>query len=100
MTEKGIRICLPMRQARILIVFVIANEPSTIPSSPTLFVAAIFRPFQVNIVVLLTHHSGIILVALVGGVDLLRSVDRFRSSSLVLFRTMTTINFDHLMHRV
>ena len=41
MTEKGIRICLPMRQARILIVFVIANEPSTIPSSPTLFVAAI-----------------------------------------------------------
>ena len=31
-----------MRQARILIVFVIADEPSTIPSSPTSFVAAIF----------------------------------------------------------
>ena len=42
MTKKGIQICLPMRQARILIVFVIADEPSTIPSSPTSFVAAIF----------------------------------------------------------
>jgi len=42
MTKKGIRICLPMRQARILIVFVIADEPLTIPSSPTSFVAAFF----------------------------------------------------------
>jgi hypothetical protein len=39
------------------VVFVIADEPSTIPSSPTPFVAAIFRPFQVNIVVLLPHHT-------------------------------------------
>ena len=33
--SNGIRICLPMRQARILIVFVIADNPSTILSSPT-----------------------------------------------------------------
>jgi hypothetical protein len=39
------------------LVFVIADEPLTIPSSPTSFVAAIFRPFQVNIVVLLPHHT-------------------------------------------
>ncbi len=34
--SNGIRICLPMRQARILIVFVITDEPSTILSSTTL----------------------------------------------------------------
>ena len=39
------------------LVFVIADKPLTIPSSPTLFVAAIFRPFQVNIVVLLPHQT-------------------------------------------
>jgi len=72
----------PDEPNRILIVFVIADEPSTIPSSPTSFVAAIFRPFQVNIVVLLPHHSGIILVALLGCVNLLRSVDRARKEGI------------------
>ena len=56
----------------------------------------LFRPFQVNILVLLPHHSRIILVALLGCVDLLRSVDCDRSPSFVLFQTVTTINFGRL----
>jgi hypothetical protein len=36
----------------------------------------VLRPFQVNIVVMSPHHSGIILFALLGCVDLLRSIDR------------------------
>ena len=86
----------------ILIVFVIADEPSTIPSSPTLIVAAIFFPTLSGkySCKLSPHYSGIILVALVGCVDLLRSVDRAWSLSFVLFWTMTTINFNCLMRRV
>ena len=53
-----------------------------------------------HIVVMLPHHSGIILFALLGCVDLLRSIDRARSPSFVLFRTMTTINFGRLLRRV
>ena len=60
-----------------------------------------FQPFQVNIVVVLSpHHSRIILVALVGCIDLLWLVDHARLLSFVLFWTMTTINFGHLMRRV
>ncbi len=43
----------PNERNWILIVFVIADEPSTIPSLPTSFVAAIFLPFQVK----LPHHT-------------------------------------------
>ena len=46
--SNGIRICLPMRQARILIVFVIADDPSTILSLPT----SLSRQFVFSI------HSG------------------------------------------
>ena len=53
-----------------------------------------FRPFQVNIVVMSPHHSGIILFALLGCVNL------SQSPSLVLFWTTTTINFGRLLRRL
>jgi len=91
---KRIRICLPMRQARILIVFVIANKPSTIPSSPTSFVAAIFSTLS-------GKYSRIVASSQRNHLGcagrLCRSVVIGRSLSvvvIVLFRTMTTINFD------
>ena len=59
-----------------------------------------FQPFQVNIVVMSPHHSRIILFALLGCVDLLRSIDRAQSPSLVLFWTTTTINFGRLLRRL
>ncbi len=98
--KRGIRICLPMRQARILIVFVIANESSTIPSSPTSFVEAISTLSGKYSRIVASSQRISLVALLVGCVEVLRSVDHARSPSFVLFRTMTRINFGRLMCRV
>jgi hypothetical protein len=53
-------------------------------------VMAIFSPIHSGkyIRIVLPHHSGIILIMPLGCVDLLRSIDRAQSLSLVLVRIM------------
>jgi len=50
--------------------------------------------------IVLPHHSGIISITLLGCVDLLQSIDRAQSLSLVLVRTMTVTYFCRPTHPV